>query len=285
LGTNDSGGTLPVLPGFNCTGTDCDGTFKGNLQALIDTLLTSPFSAVQQVYVALVPPIFNIDGTPNASRNLIVQDYNRVVRGVDGSDNADVNPLTGHLIGPDFFEFFLGSGENRSSLFDDTLHPNSFGHYIIAYLWHVSLTGDPTIPFFISGLTPLNYKQNLLSVGNQYYIDEQFELTTIPAMLAGGIWIMTSNIDRFNADPTFLSFSVDRDIKVYVAYASSSTLPTWLDPSSSSFIDTGEVITTSNGSYSVYSQDYVGSALIEFGGNMSSGGTGASNYIIIVKEN
>jgi hypothetical protein len=76
--------------------------YRSNMQALVDAVVPE-----KTAWVALLPPIFNDDGTPNDTKNLRIQDYNNVV----------TSQLTDIRVGPDFYDFFLGSGSNRSSLF------------------------------------------------------------------------------------------------------------------------------------------------------------------------
>jgi len=264
LGTNDSDGGVTT------------NVYKANMQSLVDAVDLSG----KEAWVALVPPVFQFDGTPNNTRNLRIEGYNKVI------DGTDPDPLTGHQLGPDFYDYFLGSGNNRSSLFADNLHPNGLGYVVMAYLWHNALNPGTPLPLILenltnSSLTPLSYKQNLLEIGDEYYVDESFTLTSIPTVLAGSIWIMTANADWNDNSDDFLSFSVDRDVTVYVAYdAGAATLPIWL---SELFNYTGLQVNTTNGSYDLYSRDYV-SGTILLGGNHAGGGDGGSNYLIIVKE-
>ena len=279
LGTNDSSGDeLSVPSGLDCSGTACEGTFKGNMRELIDKIVLSG----KDVVVGLVPPAFISDGTPNTSRNLKIEEYNEVIKG------SDFDPLTGYQLGPDFFSFFLDldSGKNRSSLFADTLHPNGRGYVVMAYLWHNTLTGTSITPFILEDLTPLKYKQNLLEAGNIYYVDETYVLTTIPVELESGIWIMTANSDKDNTnDNNYLSFFVDEIVTVYVAYDSNaSVLPDWLN----SFTYTGSQLTVTDpltSTLELYRADNM-TGNISLGGNLASPASGAtSNYIVIIQEN
>jgi hypothetical protein len=46
-------------------------------------------------------------------------------------------------MGPDFYDYFLGGGHNRFSLFSDIWHPNALGHVVMAHLWHNAINpGD-----------------------------------------------------------------------------------------------------------------------------------------------
>lgn len=236
--------------------------YQNNMQALVDAVHNA---GKEEAWVAFVPPYFNADGTPNTDRNEIIREY-----------NSAILDLSGIELGPDFYTYF----ENRSSLFADSAHPNGLGYAVMAYLWNNSLTGNSTFPFIVESLDPLEYKQNLLEEGDKYYIDENYALTDIPAELESGLCIMTANADGISTDSDFLSFNIDRNVSVYVAYdGNASMLPDWL----STFADTGLQVGTTNGSLNLYSRDYA-SGLISLGGNMAGGGTGPSNYIVIVVE-
>ncbi len=278
FGTNDSGGTLPVPSGLGCSGSDCDGTYKQNMQLLVDKIVAAGKTAV----VALVPPSWGASGTgppfPNpldASKNLLIQEYNSVIS----------SELQYIQTGVDFFSFFLSPIINRFSLFYDNFHPNGLGCAVMAKLWSNALTGNTAQPFILDNLTPSNYKQNLIEIGDMYYIDASYTATSIPAALDGGIWIMTANADKNNSSVNYLSFSVDRNATVYVAYdAEATTLPDWL----SSFTSTGLQFSTTNPAASTLNlyKETVGIGTVTLGGNLSGGAVGASsNYLVIVVQN
>jgi len=137
------------------------------------------------------------------------------------------------------------------------------------------------------------HKQTLMEVGNEYYVDESFTLTTIPSGfgLNSGIWIMTANSDSSNTSANYLSFDVDRNVTVFVAYDSvATTLPNWL----SSFSNTGAQIqvSQSGASFKVYCSSLTpdtcdslpsGTVTVTLGGNLASPAAGAqNNYVVIV---
>lgn len=256
LGTNDSGSGIG--------GVDPD-TFQANMQDVVNEV----FASGKTAWVGSVPPIFTEDGSPNVILNNRIELYNERIALLDVE------------LGPNFYDYFLG--HNRSSLFADTGHPNGLGHAVMAYLWHNVLNPSHPVqpPLVLEDLNRPTYKQNLLEVGNEYYIDETFTLTDIPPDLDNDIWIMTANADRTNSTPGFLSFIVDRNVTVYVAYDSGAVLPDWL---LTFFTDTGLQVGTTNGVLHLYSRDYASGSMIEVDGNSAGGGTGASNYIVIVAE-
>ena len=290
LGTNDADTSLPVPSGLGCSGTACDGTFKGNMQNIIDEVTAGG----KTIFIARTPPSFGStsSSTPftdpaNTIRNDIIQEYNEVVE----------NELTNRNLGPDLFACFLGA-ENRFSLFSDNFHLNGLGNAVMAQLWHDLLTGaslpnDPctTLPrFVLSDLSqstiPPFHQQNLIEVGNPYYVDSNFTVTGIPAGLGleSGVWVMTADGNANNTSNAFLTFDVDRDVTVYVGYDDRATaLPTWL----SSYTATGSQVASSRvvHDFDLFSQNF-SAGTITLGGNLAAGALGAqANYIVIVVEN
>jgi lysophospholipase L1-like esterase len=270
LGTNDSNGTLPVPSGLGCSGTSCAGTFKANMQALVNTLVSKQITP----FVSRIPPTF---GSSQASRNLVIQEYNQVIQG----------EITGIQVGPDLYSFFT----NHSDLFADDLHPNSLGHKAFAHLWYNFLLNQNTAPFVLENLSSANYKQNLLEVGNNYYIDADYTLSIIPSGLAAGdiAWIMTADSDRNNTSENSLSFDVTANSTIYIGYDSRAlSLPNWL---ADNFTPAGTFIGVTDPDVStlnLYKAD-VAAGTVNLGGNKAPGasfpaGIEAANYVVIVKK-
>lgn len=280
LGTNDALANIP--PGTGCSGAACNGTFKGNMQSLINTLN----AAGKTVYVAKVPPVFGGGSPPpysnpsTATKNTnYVQPYNGII------DNDLTGAQPAH---PDFYGYFLGAGQNRFSLFANVWHPNSLGHAVMASLWHNTLNpGSPVaLPFVLDNLVPSTttpyVKQNLIETGDNYYVDENYTINAIPAVLDNGVWIMTNNAATGNTSSSYITFSTDRDVTVYIAYdADATALPNWM----SSYTNTGLTVGTTNSfspTLDLYSHFY-NAGPITLGGNLATGASGAnSNYIVIV---
>ncbi len=287
LGTNDSNQLIPS--GLGCSGTSCNGTFKQNMQELVDKLVASGVAPV----VALPPPAWTSSMPWTSSTNNRIREYISVIE----------NELTGVVLGPDFFSFFMPSAtENYRSLFSDTLHPNGLGYRVMSFLWHNALS-EPSahrpLPYILRDLSLSSSalpQQNLLEAGNVYYVDEGFTLSTVPSELAEGRWIMTANADRNSTDSDYVSFRVDRDVGdpglyVYVAYdADATTLPGWLS-SGSGFVDTGDTITTTNQAAStmrLYRKSFLNSTesaiYVTLGGNSGQLTGAEANYVLVVVE-
>ena len=114
---------------------------------------------------------------------------------------------------------------------------------------------------------------------------EEFQIESIPAVLDGGLWIMTANGDRNNTASSYVSFTADRSVTVYIAFdAQASSLPTWM----ADFTGTDQFIGVTDPlspQLRLYSRSY-SSGNITLGGNLAGGNNGAdSNYIVIVTPN
>ncbi|KAF0191115.1 MAG: Uncharacterized protein FD165_2190, partial [Gammaproteobacteria bacterium] len=282
LGTNDA---LALVPsGSGCTGTACNGTYKGNMQSLINTMT----AAGKTVYTALPPPVFGSGGpipfadpaTATLNTNYISA-YNSVV----------LSELTGRQLGPDLYSYFLGAGQNRFSLFSDVWHPNALGYTAIAALWYNTLNPatPAALPFVLDSLVPSTttpyVKQNLLETGDTYYVDAAYILTAIPAALNNGRWIMAANGDTGNTSASYINFSTDRPVTVYIAYdGGAAALPGWM----STFTSTGLTLSTTDPfspTLNLYSQSF-SAGPVTLGGNSAAGSSGAdSHYVVIVVAN
>jgi lysophospholipase L1-like esterase len=273
LGTNDAGSSLTVPSGLNLAASE--GSFKYNMQVLIDKIRSTGMN----VTVAYVPPVFNTDGSPNNAINPKIQEYNAVIAA------ADLFPLNGHQKGPDFYDFFFNQVGNGASLYADTGHPNGLGTRLVAHLWHNALVSETALPLYLADLSPVAYKQDLIELSDNCYLDNDWTVTQIPTSLNDGIWIKTANADRTDTSNTFISFVADRPVIVNVAYDAGAVLPEWLNPATSSFIDTGLQIGTTGGLLRVYSRTYSSSSnSVVLGGNRAGGGAGNINYLVIVQE-
>jgi lysophospholipase L1-like esterase len=296
LGTNDAGGTTPAASGEGCSGTACNGTFKGNLKAIINALN----SAGKMPIVALVPPRFGDTGTAapyanpasNPVNSQVISAYNRIIKG------QDANPLTGYILGPDTYNYFLGAGKNRYTLFYDNLHPGALGLAVFAAQLRNSITSQTALPFVLDDIcvkpsagaacsAPTVYKQDLMESGDVLYIDQaSFKLAgSQPAALNGGRWIRTANADRNKANSDYLSFYIGKSSQVYVAYdAGASSIPAWLQ-ASKGFVNTGLQIRTTNTAapaLRLYKKSFP-KGTVGLGG-ANAAGTGAdANYVVIVK--
>jgi len=235
IGTNDSNSIVETPSGLGCSGTACDGTYKATLNWLIDNLMSN---GREKVFIGLVPPtwgnnskeIFADPLGANATRNALIQEYNRVIV-------EDIAEKPGVVLGPDLFSCFLTPTANRFSLFEDVLHPNTLGQVYMAALWREALAREHAQPptdhctspiYILESLDSYRHgqKQNLLAVGDPYYTDEEFTLVDIPAELVDGLWIMQPNANRDNQDDEYLEFDAGPSpVTVYIAFDASGSPP------------------------------------------------------------
>ncbi len=288
IGTNDANRN-ELDPGLGCSGAGCDGTFKGYV---LDTVLTLRGEGIEP-FLARIPPIFGRVGrTPYSDPLGAGLPNERVIAYNEAIDELVQEFSTGD--GPDFFDFFLGDGENRISLIDDNIHPNALGYRLMAWLWHQSVRpgGEGPRPLVLENIcvrttssacrNPLLYKQNLLEPGNPYYVDRDVVVTDIPAALAEGVFLSTENDHKTVTRTDYLEFTVDRDVDVYVAFPPNvTTVPGWMG----GFEDTGESLGVSAGAptLKLYRATY-GPGAVVLGGPGAAGvdPTPSNNYIVVV---
>ncbi|HEY6598511.1 MAG TPA: GDSL-type esterase/lipase family protein, partial [Pseudomonadales bacterium] len=284
LGTNDSQAAIPS--GLGCAGASCNGTLRGNLQTLIDKVRWADYptntvpSGVTPV-VARVPPTWTAASPWNSATNNLIRSYNTAIS----------TGLVGANLGPDFFSFFMPSSQPltfRRTLFRDDLHPNALGYVVMATLWHNALNPSSPLPMpflldnFAVSAGAVEPQQNLIENGDPLYVGSGFLVSSIPALLLDGRWIKTSNVDKSNASASYISFSVDRPVQVYIAYdAAASAHPAWL----SSYVDTGLTIATDNPltpTMRLYVKSFPSGPVV-LGGNLQSPAVGANaNFVAIV---
>jgi hypothetical protein len=153
-------------------------------------------------------------------------------------------------------------------------------NYTLAIVGHGTPAGGPV---GVSGLTVSSNKVYqvvpALSVGHRVYIDRSYTHTDIPAVIDGAVYIRTANDDKHATQQEFLSFTVDTNVTVYVAYDSRATsLPDWM----SEWVDTGKTTNSTDVVLNLYSMDFPPGRVV-LGGNKASGAVGAeSNYIVMV---
>jgi hypothetical protein len=123
-----------------------------------------------------------------------------------------------------------------------------------------------------------------ISSGDVVYIDRSYRYNSVPAAVEGAVYIRTANTDKNATSTSFLSFSVNQDVTVYVVYgvrgtpARGGSLPNWL----SGWTNTGLTIGTTDVAHRLYSRDFVAGA-VSLGGNMAAGAKGAnSNYTVVI---
>ncbi len=118
-----------------------------------------------------------------------------------------------------------------------------------------------------------------LTNGALTYIDRGYTFSSTPGSLEGATYIKTANDDKASSSGTFLSFTVDEDVTVYVAHDDRiSSRPSWL---TSSFSDTGDNLVTTDTTLSIFESNFL-AGVVTLGGNEGDGDS--SMYSVIVGE-
>jgi hypothetical protein len=121
-------------------------------------------------------------------------------------------------------------------------------------------------------------------VGNQYYTDRTYTLTSLPAELDGSILVRTPNADKNKGGSHELKLQFDRDMTVYIAYDPRGTPPNWIR---NVFTNTGLTIGVTDSGTSTLGlwRADLSAGIQTFKGNKASGWGGGvnTNYVIFVK--
>jgi len=129
---------------------------------------------------------------------------------------------------------------------------------------------------------PSGYDAFPVTAGDTYYVDRSFTVDQIPAAYQGAQWVRTANSDKSDTTTDLVTFSVDRDVIVFVGYdRRASSGPDWL---TGAFVPSGEGPATTDAAspFTMWARDYPAGDVV-LGGNQAAGASGASsNYIVLV---
>ncbi len=149
------------------------------------------------------------------------------------------------------------------------------------YLVLVKLLQSPVV---ISNVSPANYQISALNIGDTTYVDRSYTITGMSDELRGLEGIKTANGDKNNTASTAVTFNVDQNATLYIAYDSRATVyPSWL---TKDFVRTSLSIETTDASLSHFSiwEKSVSSGSVTLPGNMNGSPAGVgSNYFVLVK--
>jgi hypothetical protein len=148
-------------------------------------------------------------------------------------------------------------------------------------VWQFTTMAQPNIDI----IYPTAYTLSYLQEGDQYYIDRELTLYTIPSMLRNFLWIMTANNDKGNTSSSLISMNLKNRAKIFIAYdARASIIPNWLV---SQYARTGMFIKIQNydgtlDSLNVWEKEFgAGSCIL--GGNKENNQSDAkSNYVALL---
>jgi len=115
-----------------------------------------------------------------------------------------------------------------------------------------------------------------LKNGVKCYIDRDFVYGNVPSSLVGAAYIKTANDDKLSRGNSFLSFTVNQEVTVYVAHDNRLAKPDWLK----SFSATGMAIRTDK-PFSLFKKDF-SAGTVTLGGNQTGAINSSSMYTVIV---
>jgi len=124
--------------------------------------------------------------------------------------------------------------------------------------------------------------QTNVQSGDVQYGDRGYTFTGVPSALAGAAWLRAANASKSYVGATLVSFTINQQATVYVAFDSRLTPPSWLD---SSWRATGLTVTDSQASganqFTLYSKVFP-AGTVSLGPNSANGNTASNQYTVIV---
>ena len=136
----------------------------------------------------------------------------------------------------------------------------------------------------ITNVNPSNYQITNFNIGNTNYIDRDYIINDIPAELEGALGIKTANADKLNNSSSFLTFDIDNDATLYIAYDSrANPYPSWL---TSNYELTSFALKNSDSSLGHFSiwQRPLSAGIVSIPGNLYNSPVNVgTNYFILIK--
>lgn len=135
----------------------------------------------------------------------------------------------------------------------------------------------------VLGLSKDNYELAYLNIGDKYYIDRNYTITTIPEEMNGYLWIKTANDDRNKMEENFLTFQLSEKAKIYIAYdCRALNYPNWLV---NDFYRIGKHIGVSEyvGKLDLWEKE-CDPGIITLSGNIAEGTQGVESMYVVLIE-
>lgn len=127
------------------------------------------------------------------------------------------------------------------------------------------------------------YEPDSIGLGDRYYIDRGYAVTGLPKEKDRLLWIKTANSDRERSDDEFLSFVIEKNMKVFIGYDSrASGVPDWLKNNFYK-IDQGIGVSDRARELEIWERIFP-AGKVTLGGNMAKGARGAQSMYVVLLE-
>ncbi len=129
----------------------------------------------------------------------------------------------------------------------------------------------------VSSVSAASYQSGTLSIGQAYYIDRNYTLTSVPTQYANAELIRTANDDKHRQETHFLTLSLSQNTTLCVAYdGRASQLPNWL----SAWSHTDQAIGTTDVNFDVFCRR-IDAGSFTLGANNAEGANGYDSHYIL----
>ena len=132
--------------------------------------------------------------------------------------------------------------------------------------------------FHVADISRTGYYLKSVTYGDSVYIDRGYVFTELPGILNSYKYLITANGDKLQSDPEFLTFNVNTEASVIVAYDSTSAqIPSWL----AQWQKLSLIVKSDDTVYECYTKS-VSPFEVVLGGNSS--GTSSSMYLVFIAQ-
>lgn len=143
-------------------------------------------------------------------------------------------------------------------------------------------TSQTTAALVLSNITP-DYPTATLAIGDTFYSDRTYTITSLPDELKNATAILTANNAKYNTSSSFLTFTVNRNATLYIAYDSgASPFPAWL---TENYTRTEMTVGTTNYDlkYAIWQRSVPPGTVSIPGNSNGNPGSVTSNYFVFVQ--
>ncbi len=146
----------------------------------------------------------------------------------------------------------------------------------------IGTTDQDISALVLSDITP-SFPTATLAVGDTFYSDRTYTITSLPAELENATAILTANDDKYNTSDSFLTFTINRNATLSIAYDSgASPFPAWL---TDNYTRTAMIVGTTNYGleYVIWQRSVPAGTVSIPGNNNGYPGSVTSNYFVFVQ--
>jgi hypothetical protein len=143
-------------------------------------------------------------------------------------------------------------------------------------------TAVPDPAEFMTGLSPVEYDIARLGVGDEYYVDRTYTITSLSSGLADRLWIKTANDDKGSTADSAIAFTLLDEAVVVIGYErNAASIPNWLGAWEEVPSSVSVVVPAPISPLRLFHKTFAPGPVV-LGGNLATGAQGASSMYVVL---